>query len=334
MILSPTSEKTAVLLVNLGTPEHLTAAGIRQFLSPFLWDRRVVDFPRPLWWCLLNGFILPFRTFKLLTAYRRIWSSEGSPLRVHTQKLAQRLHEDLSLYYGKNISVWSAMTYGTPSLSEAITRIIKNKITKLIILPLFPQYSDATTAAAFDAISRECGKQCQLPSLIFIREYSQALAYQMGVAQHIQSFWSEKGSQNHLLFSFHGLPTSQTFSANDYRTQCVNTASGIANLLKIPENSWSVGFQSRFGKKEWIKPYTDETLLGLAQQGLKCVDVVCPGFATDCLETLEELDILNHKNFLKAGGRSFRYIPAMNSSPIHVQVLSDILKKYIVIESI
>lgn len=324
------SLKTAILLVNLGTPDAATVPAIRRFLKPFLWDKRVVEFPRLLWWCVLQSFILPFRAPPLLKSYRSIWLPEGSPLRVYTQKLAQNLQKDLAKHYGEEkIAVLHAMTYGNPCLGKAIEEIVCRGFAKLIVLPLFPQYSDTTTAAVFDAVSRELCKKRRLPAFTFINEYAQEWAYQTGLATHIAQFWAARGTRYHLLFSFHGLPAERILSGTDYRAQCLKTAESIANLLKIPANHWSIGFQSRFGKREWIKPYTDEVLLNLVQEGTLWVDVVCPGFSTDCLETLEELDVLNHKNFLKAGGRSFRYIPAMNESPLHVKILGDILKKYV-----
>lgn len=329
MISSSVREETAILLVNLGTPEAPTITAIRQFLKDFLWDKRVVEFPRWLWWCILHGAILPFRTHKLLKAYRSIWLSEGSPLRVHTQKLAEQLNEHFALIDEEGVFVCAAMTYGSPSVSEAIDFIVGKSIKKLIILPLFPQFSDTTTAAVFDCVSRALCKQRQLPSLIFIRGYDAERAYQEGLATHIAQFWAHRGTRYHLVFSFHGLPIHRLEPKNDYREQCLKTAESIANLLKIPENQWSVGFQSRLGNREWIKPYTEQVLLDLAKHGTHSVDVVCPGFSTDCLETLEELDSWNHKNFLKVGGRVFRYIPALNASPLHVRILTEILKKYI-----
>jgi len=245
-------KKTAVLLVNLGTPDSPTASGIRRFLKDFLWDKRVVEIPRLLWWCVLNGFILPFRTRKLLKTYSSIWLTEGSPLRVHTQKLAHAL-QDQFVHDGQSVIVLAAMTYGNPSLSEAIDLLLRTDIHKLIVLPLFPQSSSTTTSAVFDAVTRELSRRRQLPSFIFIHEYAHEPAYIEGLATHIETFWALKGTRHHLVFSFHGLPVRNIVLGDSYQKQCMDTASKVANLLKIPENNWSMGFQSRFGKSAWIK---------------------------------------------------------------------------------
>lgn len=324
-------QKTAILLVNLGTPDEASCPAIRRFLKAFLWDKRVVQLPRWLWWCVLNAWILPFRSFKLLKAYRSIWLPEGSPLRVHTQKLAHNVQNDLSMRHKMDdVTVLHAMTYGSPSLAKVIDLIASTGFKKLIVLPLFPQFSDTTTAAVFDGVSRCFAQKSYLPHFIFVNEYYQERVYQKGLALHIQNFWLTTGMRHHLLFSFHGLPKSRLTAQNDYQTRCVETAESIAKLLKIPENQWSIGFQSRFGKTEWIKPYTDAILLNLVDRGILWVDVMCPGFSTDCLETLEEINVMNHQNFIKTGGRLFRYIPAMNDSPFHVEILSHILRKYLV----
>lgn len=323
------AQKTAVLLVNLGTPDNPTPFAIRQFLRSFLWDKRVVELPRLLWWVVLNGFILPFRASRLVKAYRSIWLAEGSPLRVYTQKLADDLKKQLSICYGEHISVFAAMTYGEPHLSEIIKLNLRAGVKKLIVLPMFPQSSSTTTAAVFDKVSQILCEQRQIPSFTFIHEYCEDLAYIEGLANHIKMFWASQASRNHLVFSFHGIPLRNILLGDDYAAQCFATASRIANILKIPENEWSIGFQSRFGKSKWTEPYTDKLLIGLLSKGKQSVDVVAPGFSVDCLETLEELDVFNKKNFLKAGGKSFRYIPALNASALHTEMLAKILKKYV-----
>jgi ferrochelatase len=322
------SEQTAVLLVNLGTPDNPTATSIRRFLKDFLWDKRVVEIPRALWWWILHGFVLPFRARKLVNTYRAVWLAEGSPLRVYTQKLAEALQTKLS-NSEHSIIVLSAMTYGNPSVSEAINTILNKGIKTLVVLPLYPQASSSTTGAVFDRIAKELSTKRQIPSLIFIHEYCEEAAYLEGMAKQIETFWASKGTRNHLIFSFHGLPVRQILLGDAYQKQCITTASKIAKLLKIRENNWSIGFQSRFGKNEWIKPYTDKLLLDLAKSGVQSVDIFCPGFATDCLETLEELAILNRKYYLNAGGKAFRYIPAMNANDLHVEIFDKILKKFV-----
>ncbi len=322
------SEKTAVLLVNLGTPDKPTASSIRCFLREFLWDKRVVEIPRALWWFLLNGLILPFRTKKLIKSYRSIWLPEGSPLRVHTQKLAEALEQKISTV-DNSISVLSAMTYGNPSLSEAINTILNTDINTLIVLPLYPQASGSTTGAVFDRIAKELSTKRRIPSLIFIHEYCHEEAYIEGMAKQIERFWVQEGRGHHLVFSFHGLPLRQILLGDTYQKHCIDSANRIAKLLKISENNWSIGFQSRFGKNEWIKPYTDKLLVDLAKSGIESLDIFCPGFASDCLETLEELAILNQKNYLNSGGKAFRYIPAMNANDLHVEIFDKILKKFV-----
>lgn len=322
------SDKTAVLLVNLGTPDKPTVSSIRCFLRDFLWDKRVVEIPRVLWWCLLNGLILPFKSKKLLKSYRSIWLPEGSPLRVYTQKLAEALELKLS-DQEESITVLSAMTYGNPSLTEAINTILNKEIKTLIVLPLYPQASGSTTGAVFDRIAKELSTKRRIPSLFFIHEYCQEEAYLEGMAKQIETFWASQGTRHHLVFSFHGLAVRQILLGDAYQKQCIDSAKKIAKLLKIGENNWSIGFQSRFGKSEWIKPYTDRLLLDLLKQGIESVDIFCPGFAIDCLETLEELAIVNRKNYLNAGGKAFRYIPAMNANDLHVDIFNKILKKFV-----
>ncbi len=325
----PSTTTTAILIVNLGTPESPTIGGVRQYLKTFLWDKRVVEIPRVIWGFILYGFILPFRPLKLTKLYQQIWTENGSPLRTYTVSLAKRLSDHLSIKLGVTIPVLPAMTYGTPSYLKAIETIIHLQIQHLVVLPLFPQYSSTTTAAAYDALARALSKSRQIPSVYFIREYGLEAYYIQALVLHISSYWKENGRSEYLLFSFHGIPKRNEDLGDTYPEQCRKTALQVANLLKMPENNWSVSFQSRFGWNTWVQPYTDEILISLAHKGFHSVDIVSPGFAVDCLETLEELGKLNFNRFIKAGGKQFRVIPALNDTPLHVDALSNILKKYL-----
>lgn len=318
----------AVLLVNLGTPDKPTVKSIKKYLKEFLSDPRVIDTPSWLWWPLLNGIILPLRSRKIVANYQKIWLKEGSPLRVLTDKLSQALQVRLKNELNESITVLIGMNYGTPSIAEALNQIQKQQIKRVVILPLFPQYSATTTAAVFDIIAKYYSKQVLIPELHFIREYHDHSHYIRAIANSVDQYWSAHGKPQHLIFSFHSIPKRYYEKGDLYPEYCHQTARLIANSLHLADGEWTITFQSRFGPQEWIKPYTFDTLQSLAKTNIKKVDVISPGFAADCLETLEELAILNKNAFLDAGGAQYRYIPALNDNQDHIELLYQLIKQY------
>ena len=317
------NKKIGVLLANLGSPTAPTTPAVRRFLKEFLWDPRVVNLPRPLWWVILHFFVLPFRPARSALAYRKIWHEKGSPLTYLTRELTEKTANQLS---AKGITTDFVMRYGEPSIANQLRAFKKAGITDLIILPLYPQYSSTTTASIYDHLVKELNKWRHLPNIQFISDYHQDKHYITAVAESIEQAWREGDRNELLLMSFHGLPEQLTKWGDPYFHQCHNTAALIAEKLGLKEKEWMIVFQSRFGKTEWLKPYCVDTLRNLPRQGIKTVDVVCPGFAVDCLETLEEIAMENKAIFIKAGGTSYRYIPALNDSEAHVNAITRLLE--------
>jgi ferrochelatase len=316
--------KTGVLLANLGSPSAPTVSAVRRFLKEFLWDPRVVNLPRPLWWMILHFVVLPFRPRKSLKAYKKIWTDKGSPLIYLTRQLTEQVADKLK---DKDITVRHVMSYGEPSIAKQLQAFKNEGIDNLIILPLYPQYSSTTTASVYDAVVKELNQWRHLPNFQFISDYHQDRRYIAAVAQSIQRSWDEHGKNELLLMSFHGLPEQLTKWGDPYFHQCHESAALIAEQLEIDENQWMLVFQSRFGKAQWLKPYCVDTLQNLPQQGIKKIDVVCPGFAVDCLETLEEIAMENKSIFIESGGEDYRYIVALNDSEIHVDAIVSLLEQ-------
>lgn len=304
--------KTGILLTNLGTPAAPTAKAVRKYLAEFLWDPYVVQIPRPLWWLILHGIVLRIRPKKSAQLYQEIWLPEGSPLMVYSQRLAKKLEEK------SDIKVALGMRYGEPSLEQALNELRNHKVDRIVVLPLYPQYSTTTTASTFVRIGKILKKWREVPQLNFVKQYFDHYEYIAAIAETIRA---QKERDSHLVFSFHGLPKSCVEKGDPYQQQCEMTANLIAANLQLTKEDYSTVFQSRFGAAEWIKPYCDETLRNLPAQGIKNVTVVCPGFPVDCLETLEEIAQQNREIFLQAGGEKFTYIPALNASDPHVELL-------------
>ena len=317
-----------ILLVNLGTPAAPTVTAVRQFLSEFLFDPRVVSLPRPLWWLILHGFILRIRPTRSLQAYQKVWLKDGSPLMVYSQRLSKKLPAELFKRTATPIHVELAMRYGEPSIAKAMQRFKKLDIERVITLPLYPQYSSTTTASVFDALASALTSEVKIPELCFIHHYYQHPAYLKALAQHIQQHWQNISRPDYLLFSFHGLPQSLIEQGDPYYQQCHATATSVAQLLQLEPQQWSIAFQSRFGKSPWCQPYCDQVLTSLARQGIKNLSILCPGFAVDCLETLEEIAIQYKELYLEAGGERFDYIPALNDTMAHIQALSEVILEY------
>jgi ferrochelatase len=316
-------KKIGVLLVNLGSPSSLKVSAVRSFLKQFLWDKRVVNLPRPLWWLILHGVVLPFRPRKSAEAYRKIWHKDGSPLIVFTKSLAEKVHRTLA---DSNIIVDYAMSYGEPSIPSKLAGFKAQQVDEIIILPLYPQYSSTTTASVYDASAQVLSSWRHIHSSRFISDYHQHSHYINAIAKSIETAWYEQGKGELLLMSFHGLPDKLTEWGDPYFHQCQKTAQLIAAKLNLQPSEWKLVFQSRFGRAKWLQPYCVETLQELPKQGIKAIDVVCPGFAVDCLETLEEIAMTNKEIFMAAGGESYRYIPALNDAADQVAMIIELIK--------
>ncbi len=316
-------KKIGIILANLGSPTAPTTKAVRRFLKDFLGDPRVVNLPRPLWWLILNFFVLPFRPSRSAKAYRKVWHEKGSPLTYLTRQLSEKVAEQLK---PKGITVNYAMRYGEPSIATQLKAFKKDGITDVMVLPLYPQYSSTTTASIYDDLTKELKQWRHLPSFQFISDYHQDSHYIAAVAASIEQAWREQAKNELLVMSFHGLPEQLTVWGDPYFHQCHHTAALIAEKLGLTEKQWMIVFQSRFGKAQWLKPYCVDTLQALPTQGIKAIDIVCPGFAVDCLETLEEIAMENKSIFMEAGGSEYRYIPCLNDSQAHVDALIQLLQ--------
>ncbi|MEX0824433.1 MAG: ferrochelatase [Woeseia sp.] len=322
-------EALGVLLVNLGTPEAPTTPAVRRYLNEFLSDPRVVELPRPLWWLILHGYILRTRPRRSAAAYAKIWTEQGSPLLLHSTDIAAGMASRLSGRLSGAVHVELAMSYGKPSLAAALDRLHERFVRRIIVLPLYPQYSGSTTGSVFDAIARTLSRRRWIPELRFINHYHDSAGYIAAVAASVRDFRDREGRGERLLFSFHGLPRRMLEDGDPYHCQCQKTARLIAGALELEAGDWQVSFQSRVGREEWLRPYTDEVLEQWGRDGTGDIDVVCPGFAADCLETLEEIAMQNAELFAGAGGGSLRYIPALNARDDHIAFLSRLVEKHI-----
>ncbi|MDQ6982898.1 MAG: ferrochelatase [Mariprofundus sp.] len=316
---------TGVLLTNLGTPEAPTKSALRTYLKEFLWDPRVVEQPRWLWWLILNGVILNTRPAKSAALYQSAWTEQGSPLLATGKKQRHALQQSLRESMGEAVHVELAMRYGNPSIQTGLDALREKNCRKIVILPLYPQYSATTTGSTFDAVADVLKTWRRVPELHLIDAYHQHPAYISALADSVRMHWAEHGEPERLLMSFHGIPERYFKSGDPYPCQCRSTARLLREELGLDEERAQVSFQSRFGKEPWVQPYTDETLKVWGKDGVKSVDVICPGFAADCLETLEEIGIENRDYFLSAGGEQYRYIPALNDSAAHIFALKQLI---------
>ena len=319
---------TAILLCNLGTPDAPTPAALRRYLAEFLGDHRVVEIPRPIWWLILHGIILRVRPAKSAAKYASIWTPEGSPLKVWTDKQAQGLQAWLQ-DQGHHVTVRYAMRYGNPSIAAQLDALKAEGATRVLVLPAYPQYSGTTTASVFDAIYHWAEKVRSLPELRFINRYHDNAGYISALAQRIRSYWQAHGQPDKLVMSFHGVPERTLHLGDPYHCECHKTARLLAEQLGLSRDQYQLTFQSRFGKAKWLEPYTEPTLIKMGQAGVKRVDVVCPGFTSDCLETLEEIAQEAREAFLHAGGQDFHYIPCLNDSPEAIAALGGIALQHL-----
>lgn len=315
------SSTTAILLCNLGTPDAPDAPSLRRYLGEFLSDARVVEIPRLIWWLILHGIILRIRPKKSAAKYASIWMKEGSPLKVWTQKQAQMLRGYLGAR-GHTVEVRYAMRYGNPSIASQLDQLKLDGVTRVLILPAYPQYSATTTASVFDAVYTWAAKVRLIPEFRFINHYHDDAGYISALASKIRAHWQQNGQAEKLVMSFHGVPERTLQLGDPYHCECHKTARLLAEALGLAKDRYQLTFQSRFGRAKWLQPYTEPTLIKLAQGGLKSVDLVCPGFTGDCLETLEEINMEARHAFLEAGGTAFSYIECLNESPQWMAAMS------------
>ncbi|CAN5353742.1 ferrochelatase [soil metagenome] len=322
-----TNPPIGILLTNIGTPTAPTPKAVRRYLAEFLTDPRIVSIPKLLWWPLLYGIILNIRPRRSAAAYQKIWTQEGSPLLCIAKSQALKLQHLLEMSLSKPVQVVLGMRYGEPSIATALQQLRAASVEQLLVLPLFPQYSSATTASIFDAVTAELQQWIDIPNLHFNKHYATDPGYIAALANSIKAHWAQQGRGNYLLFSFHGIPQRLITKGDPYYAQCQQTAEQVAQQLQLSPSEWRLVFQSRFGYEPWLQPYCIETLKELAEQGQTVVDIICPGFSADCLETLEEISMQNQAIFIKGGGKSLRYIPALNDSAAHIEVLAQLITK-------
>lgn len=325
MSVPPYQSDIAVVLVNLGTPDAPTATAVRRYLREFLSDRRVVEAPRLLWWLVLNLFILPFRPRRVARLYASIWTKQGSPLLVLTRSLAEKVQAAIG---DPRVRVHAAMTYGEPSLAALLWKLEAENVNRVLVLPLYPQFSASTSGAVVDIVARYLLQTRRAPDVRIVRDYCDRDGYVAALADSIRQYRATSGADSHLLFSFHGIPQAYADKGDPYPLCCETTARAVAARLGLAENAWTLAYQSRFGRQQWLMPYTDETLRTWPQAGVKSVQVVCPGFAVDCLETLEEVAEQNRETFLHAGGERYAYIPALNDSAAHADLLAALVRDH------
>jgi len=322
------ASRVAVLLCNLGTPDAPTAAALRRYLAEFLSDPRVVEIPKPLWWLILHGIVLRVRPAKSATKYAAIWTPEGSPLKVWTEKQAKLLTGYLG-QRGHRVTVRIAMRYGNPSIASALDELKAAGAERILVLPLYPQYCAATTASVVDAVSEWSRRRRALPELRFVNRYHDDAGYIEALAKRLDDHWMAHGRPDKLVLSFHGVPRRTLKLGDPYHCECQKTASLLAERMALKPEQMVVTFQSRFGKAEWLKPYTEPTLVALARSGVKRVDVMCPGFSADCLETLEEINQEARAAFLVAGGSEFHYVPCLNDQHEWIAALTALALRHL-----
>jgi len=321
-----TPERTGVLVVNLGTPDSPSYCAVQRYLREFLSDRRVINAPRLIWLPLLFGVILPLRTFRTVRKYRSIWLPEGSPLAVYSKRLSAKLGKVLQDDLGDRVRVELAMTYGNPSITHALEALSEQNVKKLLVLPLYPQYCSSTTGSVFDRTSRALQRWRWLPETRFVNDYCHDAGYIEALTTRILEHRTQVGERSHLLFSYHGIPASRVSDGDPYQAQSEATTRAVVQRLGLAPDEWSHCYQSRFGSRAWLQPYTEVALKALAKRGVRRLTVASPSFAVDCLETLEEVAIEYRRKFLELGGERLTLVAALNDDDRHAQVLAAIVK--------
>jgi len=319
------AERCGVLLANLGTPAAPTGSAIRRYLAEFLSDRRVVELPRALWLPILYGVILPLRPLRLAHAYQSVWTADGAPLLAISRQQQVALQAKL----GAEIPVSLGMRYGEPSIAAAIDELLAQHVRRILVLPLYPQYSGTTTASVYDAVYARLQQERWSPELRLINSYHDAPGYITALADSVRAHWQQHGHGEHLLMSFHSIPLRNLQLGDPYYCYAQKTSRLLAEALQLQPQQWSMSLQSRVGRAKWLSPYTDHVMERLGASGLGTLDVICPGFAADCLETLEEVAIRYDQQFRAAGGKTLRYIPALNASTAHIDFLAALTRQHL-----
>ena len=320
------SSKKAVLLVNLGTPDQPTPQAVGRFLREFLSDQRVIEIPRILWQVILNLLVIPLRAKRVAHAYESIWANGDSPMRSILTGQAAALSVRLAELGYAEVDVLPVMTYGNPSISMALDRLHNSGVEQIVVLPLFPQYSATSTGAVYDVVSRWLQAQRNLPSITLIKDYFAHPILIEALADSVRRYQAIHGQPEKLLMSFHGIPQPYADRGDPYPVRCHATAKLLAQSLGLSDDAWAISFQSRFGRQEWVKPYTNVLFAEWASAGVKSVQVISPAFSADCLETLEELAVENRQTFLEAGGQTYAYIPALNEDALHIEMMASLVK--------
>ena len=321
--------RTAVLLVNLGTPEAPTKPALRRYLRQFLWDPRVVEIPRPVWWLILNGVVLNLRPAKSAAKYAKIWMKDGSPLKVHTERQAALLKRELGANGMPDVEVAWAMRYGQPSIASVLDSFKREGMERVLVVPVYPQYAASSTASVMDDVADWIKRSRNPLEIRFIKHFHDHPGYIAAVASTVGEHWAANGRPDKLVMSFHGLPRRSLDLGDPYYCECQKTGRLLAESLDLAKDDYLITFQSRFGKAEWLQPYTQATLEKLGHDGTGRVDVVCPGFVADCLETLEEIAMDCKGDFLSSGGKEFHYIPCVNERPDWISALSDLVATHL-----
>ncbi|OLQ91928.1 ferrochelatase [Vibrio panuliri] len=316
------NKKQGVLLVNLGTPDEPTAPAVKRFLSQFLHDKRVVDTSRWLWCPILHGIILPIRSPKVAKLYQSVWMDEGSPLMVYSQRQAAKLADKL------DIPVALGMSYGNPSILSALQSLMEQGVQEVVVLPLYPQYSSTTTAAVSDALTLAFKQMAEIPAYRFIRDYHDHPLYIKALAESVRRSWQEKGQADYLICSYHGIPKRYADNGDIYPVHCQRTTQLLQQELGLRDDQIGMTYQSRFGREEWLQPYTDKTIEALPSKGIKSLDIMTPAFAADCLETLEEISEEVQHLFKQNGGEQFTFIPCLNDDELHIEMMVELLNQH------
>ncbi len=325
-----TPEKMGVLLVNLGTPDAPETPQVRRYLAQFLSDPRIIELPRWLWKIILHGIILRVRPPKSAEAYREVWSkTEGSPLLSISRKQQAALQQELAQRFSEDVVVGLGMRYGTPSVDDALTGLEQHNVRRLLVIPMYPQYSGTTTASVFDEVASRLQRTRWLPELRFINQWCDEPGYIKVLADSVRKHWAEHGQNELLVTSYHGIPKRYLLNGDPYHCLCRKTTRLLADELGIEQSKAMVVFQSRVGREEWLQPYCDETMKQLPRDGVKNIDIISPAFAADCLETVEEIDGENREYFMENGGESFNYISCLNDQPGHISFMADLVSRHI-----
>ena len=323
------SRRTAVLLVNLGTPEAPTKSALRRYLGEFLWDPRIVEIPRPIWWLILNLFVLNLRPAKSAAKYAKIWMPEGSPLKVYTERLAKLLQGWLVQAGNPDVPVAWAMRYGQPAIAGVLDRLKEDGAERVLVVPAYPQYAASSSGSVMDDVADWIKRTRNPMEIRFIKHFHDEPGYIASVAATVKEYWAAKGRPDKLLMSFHGLPRRSLDLGDPYYCECQKTGRLIAENLGLSSDQYLITFQSRFGKAEWLQPYTQATLEKLGHAKTGRVDVICPGFVADCLETLEEIAMDCREDFLASGGGEYHYIPAVNERPDWIAALGGLVTRHL-----